>query len=385
MPETQHNPRDILVHIHEYVGGKGFFYTRQAIANLYLALKTKPFVILTGPSGTGKTQLVRLFAEAIGYRNNCLMIPVRPDWTDSSELLGYRDLKGNYQSGRLIALIQKAHEHPKQLFFVILDEMNLARVEYYLPEFLSVLETRRWNGEQVITDSILGIGKSQPSSDFEGLAQLGWPANLYLIGTVNMDDTTHPFSPKVLDRAQTIEFSTVQLDWPVAYESIDPMEGVASDFLATPYLHANDLDASQKKQLQPVINWLNQINDALAMVDLSIGYRVRDEVAFYMMHRMNIRELVSEGEALDRLMAQKILPRIQGTSGRVSNLLVKLMQILAPKALEELTHTSALKYADLYRLLGDPVKKKLPFPLSLEKLLMMYQRLEEDGYTSYWL
>lgn len=91
------------------------------------------------------------------------------------------------------------------------------------------------------------------------------------------------------------------------------------------------------------------------MVDLSIGYRVRDEVAFYMMHRMNIRELVSEGEALDRLMAQKILPRIQGTSGRVSNLLVKLMQILAPKALEELTHTSALKYADLYRLLGDPI------------------------------
>ena len=182
------------------------------------------------------------------------MIPVRPDWTDSSELLGYRDLKGNYQSGRLIPLIQKAQEHPKQLFFVILDEMNLARVEYYLPEFLSVLETRRWNGEQVITDSILGIGKSQPSSDFEGLAQLGWPANLYLIGTVNMDDTTHPFSPKVLDRAQTIEFSTVQLDWPVAYESIDPMEGVASDFLATPYLHANDLDASQKKQLQPVIN-----------------------------------------------------------------------------------------------------------------------------------
>ncbi|MEO1385008.1 MAG: hypothetical protein AAFV78_17445, partial [Bacteroidota bacterium] len=88
-------PRQILEHIHAYIAAQGFFFTKQDIANLYLCLKSKPFVILAGISGTGKTQLVRQFARAMGHGNHCFLIPVRPDWTDHTDLLGVQGSKSS--------------------------------------------------------------------------------------------------------------------------------------------------------------------------------------------------------------------------------------------------------------------------------------------------
>lgn len=122
--------RTTLAHIHEYISGQGFFYAKQDIANFFLALKTKPFVILSGISGSGKTQLVRQFAAALGYADHCTLIPVGADWTDSTDLLGYQDLQGNFRTRPLLDTILAAYAQPEAPFFAILDEMNLARVEY---------------------------------------------------------------------------------------------------------------------------------------------------------------------------------------------------------------------------------------------------------------
>ncbi len=200
--------RELVDHINSYIKSKGFYYEREELINLYLAIKTKPFVIISGISGTGKTKVIQWFAESVGAteRNGRFtLIPVRPDWSDGSDLIGYRDIKGDFKDGPLTKVIKRAKQEPDKPFFVLLDEMNLARVEYYFSDFLSVMESRDWgNGE--ITSSLI-LTKEEANED------IWFPENLYIIGTVNMDETTHPFSKKVLDRANTLELNRVQLDY----------------------------------------------------------------------------------------------------------------------------------------------------------------------------
>lgn len=381
---TPHNPRDILIHVHEYLSGQGFFYTRQAIANLYLSLKTKPFVILAGPSGTGKTQMVRLFAEALGHRDHCLLVPVRPDWADSSELLGYVDYQGVYRHKPLLNWVLRAHQRPEEPFFVILDEMNLARVEHYLSEFLSIIETRRWENGEIVTAPLLGLLPEQLRPEDQRLAELGWPANLCLVGTVNMDETTFGLSPKVLDRAQVIEVSEVRLDWPASSEEIPPMEGVKADFLQTKFLQGNDLSEEDKLRLRPAMQWLQKVSAALAPVGLALGYRIRDELAFYLINRVAIRELISEGEALDRQLVQKILPRLQGASPRYGEVLPQLLALLHPEALKDVSDLRQVPFGTLREKVGPKTTQPRPFPQATDKLMAMYQRFEEGGFTTFW-
>jgi len=183
--------KEKIERIGAYISGKGFRYEDGMIENFWLSLKSKPFVILAGISGTGKTQLVRLFAEAIGaeYR----MVPVRPDWSDSSDLLGHYNPNGDFVPGRMLKVILEAQKYPEKPFLLCLDEMNLARVEYYLSDFLSVIETRDLRDGRIVSDRLL---------PFDDYGDIRFPENLYLVGTVNMDETTFPFSKKVLDRGE---------------------------------------------------------------------------------------------------------------------------------------------------------------------------------------
>ena len=217
-PLTKRNemkPKEIIEHAHRYMLSKGFQYQVEEIANFYLALKAKPFVILAGISGTGKSQLPKQFAKAIGMeKEQVMLVPVRPDWTDGSDLLGYTGLDNKFKPKDLTIAIIEAQTNPEKPFFFILDEMNLARVEHYFSDFLSVIETREWEDEEkanIITDPMLRKEVLQTADNSKDFKELTWPKNLYLIGTVNMDETTHAFSRKVLDRANSIEMNEVNL------------------------------------------------------------------------------------------------------------------------------------------------------------------------------
>lgn len=379
---TPHNPRDVLIHLQAYLEGQGFFYPRQTVANLYLSLRSKPFVVLAGPSGTGKTQLLRLLAEGLGYRDHSLLIPVRPEWAGRADLLGYLDLNGRFRRQPLLQWMLRAKRAPNEPFFVILDEMNLARVEYYLADLLSVMETRHREQGRIHTQPLLSAaewGKLPP--DDEDLLDLGWPDNLYLAGTVNIDETTFPFSRKVLDRVNVIEMSEVRLDWPTEAPPIEPMQEVYNDFLRAPYVHARDLSPEEKRLLNPTLQWLNRLQRVLQPAGYPLGYRLRDEMAFYLLNRLSIRELIAEGEALDLQLVQKLLPRLQGSSPRLATLLLDLMRLLAPK---EVPTGPAVRYESLAAALGDPPGRQLPFPRSLQKLMAMYRRYQEEGFTSFW-
>lgn len=382
-PQTQHFTREILGHIHAYISAKGFFYTKQDIANLFLCLRTKPFVILAGISGTGKTQLVRQFAAALGCEETCTLIPVRPDWVDNSDLIGYSDLNGIFQRRAFLNAVLRAKAHPRNMHFVILDEMNLARVEHYFSDVLSILETRERREGQIITQSLLSDSDLQADlPENADLLQMGIPDNLYIVGTVNMDESTHPFSRKVLDRANAIEMNEVHLDWPPEGEDIAPLTNVFNDFLRAPYVHLKDIPLDLRPHLKEAMQLLSDINRVLKQADLQFGYRVRDELAFYLLNRYEIRELISEQEALDFQIMQKILPRIYGSSRRVGEALFGLIRFFVPN---EIKLTADMPVRTLQQHIGDPKKKGFRFPRTIEKLLLMTRRYEEDGFTSFWM
>ncbi|WP_029271263.1 McrB family protein [Virgibacillus alimentarius] len=362
------NIKETVDHIHNYILSKGFNYEKDEVINLYLSLKTKPFVILSGISGTGKTKMVQWFAESVGAteeNGRFFLIPIRPDWNDGSDLLGYVDIKGEFKEGPLTKVIKKAEKNPELPFFVLLDEMNLARVEYYFSDILSVMESRRWKDGKVTSSNLL-------SKETAG-TNIKLSNNLYIIGTVNMDETTHPFSKKVLDRANTIEFNRVDLGNLAFLKESQEMDAIIASHntFAASYLHLKDVYQTTPNLVERVTNELIQINEVLQKDQAHVGYRVRDEICFYMAYNEQDHLLPFE-QALDHAILQKILPRIYGSDSRVDQLLRELYQLFTSKQFEEDEGMTA----------NDLASAK--YPRSAAKVIEMLRRLR-DGFTSFWI
>jgi MrcB-like, N-terminal domain/AAA domain (dynein-related subfamily) len=360
------NGIEITDHIHSYIQSKGFYYKKEEVINLFLSLKTKPFVILSGISGTGKTKMVQWFAESLGAtkeNGQFTLIPVRPDWSDGSDLLGYVDIKGDFKKGPLTSVLERSMDDPNKPFFVLLDEMNLARVEYYFSDLLSVMESRRWKDGKIVTTPVLTF-------EVDG-RDIILPSNLYIIGTVNMDETTHPFSKKVLDRANTIEFNRVQLDHFAFLEDQEEQAPltIENQSLTGDFLHLKDAYKNNMDLIKKVTGVLVNINKQLEVIGAQVGYRVRDEICFYVIYSTK-EELLTFEEAMDQSILQKILPRIFGSDERVWDILKGLYEI----------STSKVYNADV----GPELDQSL-YPKSTEKIIHMIRRYENDGFTSFWI
>ena len=375
--ESENNmDRATVEKIKNFITNKGFSYPDGLIENFCLSLKSKPFVILAGTSGTGKTKLVSLFAKAIGAKYK--LIPVRPDWSDSSDLFGHMDLNGNYIPGELLSFIKEADNNREKPYVLCLDEMNLARVEYYLSDFLSVIETREFVGDEIVSQPLLSKEKYGGDENARALyGELCFPSNLYIVGTVNMDETTFPFSKKVLDRANTIEFNYVDLiPEDNSYGEVLP-ESLDNRFLKTNYLlFAQCNDAEYAKSISVK---LQEINEILRECNAHVGYRVRDEIVFYMLNNKDAG-LLSEDEAFDNEIMQKILPRLQGSSQAVKEMLCNLFRVFAGD-FDYQPQNNDVSRKMMNKLSGGNIK----YPKSAEKIAFMVRRYEEDGFTSYWL
>ncbi len=371
--ESKMTDSEMVKFIKKYIESKGFVYDDGLVEDFYLCIKSKPFVILAGTSGTGKTKLVKLFAEAIGAEYK--LVSVRPDWSDSSDLFGHTNLQGSFIPGAITDYVQTAINNPDKPFFLCLDEMNLARVEYYFSDYLSLIETRRWDKGHVITDLINLDGSAKDKYD-----DLYLPENLYFIGTVNMDETTYPFSKKVLDRANTIEFSEVDLipSFDVETDEVLPTQ-TSNSFLATKYLTLiSDINVNQEPFVAKVCTELQEINELLRKDNAHVGYRVRDEIVFYMLSNEETGLLKYE-EAMDFEIMQKILPRIQGSTAGIKSLLIMLFQKFAGDY-------SAFSQDQVWMQMRNYLETKTSvYPRSAEKICYMMRRFEEDGFTSYWL
>ena len=351
------------------------------------ALRTKPFMLLAGISGTGKSRIVRELAfkscpeflqdqDGTTPGNYC-MIEVKPNWHDSSELLGYySNIAGQYIYTDFVKFLVKAMMFPEVPFFVCLDEMNLAPVEQYFAEFLSVLETRKKTESGIKTGALVKAKyfENLPDADrgdgyiytqwFPDIKQnvpyniytnptfktkgLGLPENVFVIGTVNMDDTTHQFSRKVLDRAMTIEMNGGELKEMFGHSNdleYLPEENVWKiDQFKPQYVNADEVleahPAEEEALKTQLAEKLDVINNVLKDTPFVVSYRVLNELVIYAGVLLDDGKGMDEAinEAVDQITLMKILPRIEGDEDMLGNAkdennrLCQLIKVVGPKS-----------------------------------------------------
>ncbi|MBU8769534.1 McrB family protein [Cytobacillus oceanisediminis] len=311
-----------------------FTFSKGIIRDLHLnltALDDKHFVLLSGISGTGKTQLCRLYANAVyglEYESEnpyFTIIPVRPDWTDASALFGYySSFEKRYVKTEFLEVILNALKEREKPHFILLDEMNLARVEYYLSDYLSAVESRKeipLHQDNLITD----IPK-----------KILIPPNVYLLGTINVDETTHTISDKVLDRAFVMTLSDVDFEtfWDKA-------------------------DQELKVLLEREFFLLKKLHNILLEFDLHFGYRTMNEMLQKLYANLQFPDdfQMDSLEALDRVISEKVLTKIRGDE-RVSDMLGKIEEWLK----ENLSSSS----------------------ISLQHVERMQKELDYYGATQFW-
>ena len=409
--------------------------------NLYLtALRTKPFMLLAGISGTGKSRLVRelAFKSCPSYLQdedgttpgNYCMIEVKPNWHDSTELLGYysRLGKGGYQFTKFVKFLGKAKMFPNVPFFVCLDEMNLAPVEQYFAEILSILETRKHpkgNPNTIKTETIVDARYFQELEQLKGMTNrdtgkpfsqgltdkgvylklygidtedsiddevgnrfdlttegLTLPDNVMIIGTVNMDDTTHQFSRKVIDRAMTIEMNGGKLaEMFGGSKDLEYLEETEQqkwqNAFKQRYVTADEVLKQHPDEAGTIMKELPErleaINNTLKGTPFEVSYRVLNELTIMVGVMLDEKE---EGttiddiinQAVDNILLMKILPRIEGDS-----------EMFAIKGSNE---------TKLHRL--KEISPTIDFPdgerrsTAKDKIQEMIDRLESQEFTRFW-
>ena len=373
------------------------------------AIKSKPFLLLAGISGTGKSRIVRELARACWdvdseeYKahkpKNFEMVQVKPNWHDSSELIGYVSrIDGvRYVVGPFLKFMVKAIQDPNTPYFLCLDEMNLAPVEQYFAEFLSVVESRKVDKDgNVVTDPLVDYSSTEEykslidqlfCDDAErkayltevGGKRLTIPQNLIVVGTVNMDETTFSFSRKVLDRAMTIEMNEVDLMAGLTnrHENIGKIE---FDNIIGKAVEGVDVYAAHKGVCDKAITYLKSINAALDKTPFKVAYRTRNELLLYVVNNLSWKtddelEDFVIARALDEITCMKILTRIEGDETKVSaNFLDNLGNAIKSGLVEidkDLLQANKSHKGDAYQ------------PISLDKLDEMKERLK-SGYTSFW-
>ncbi len=291
------------------IGNSDLVYADELLINLHNclnALSEKHFLIITGISGTGKTEFTRMYVNALyglppESSNNpfFVLVPVQPQWSDRTGLLGYfNPITGKYHRTAMLNHLLKANQDAEHYYYVCLDEMNLAVVEYYFADFLSAMESKQDIELHAFETAIDGVPP-----------RIKVPSNFFIVGTVNIDETTHQFSPKVLDRAYTVEFNEVEL------------ATCLDKFKSRPEVGGN------LKLIERVGEFCINVNNILSPHCLHFAYRTFKEILSYMLFNAVSPKFLSYENALDNMMMQKVLPRIKGDE-RIDNMLKSLSELI---------------------------------------------------------
>lgn len=368
----------------------GLIFSHQLINRFIASLCTKPFVICSGLSGSGKTKLAQAFAQWITADNSqYVIVPVGADWTNREPLLGYPNaLNGTEyvtpENGVLDLMIRAKNNleneaEPTKPFFLILDEMNLSHVERYFADFLSTMES----------GDLIPLHKIETKEDEETTyvpQSIKLPKNLFIIGTVNIDETTYMFSPKVLDRANTIEFRLTEDDLAnyIASDVKLNMDLVVSQGISMSDSFMEMALQETDKNLKPIGEDLKHFFSELKKSGAEFGYRTASEVGRLMYM------LESLGEKGDNLMdiaiMQKLLPKLHGSR----NKLTKVLPILAELCLVNKLGKEKVKEQYLDKFTKDEIEEiavsndaSIKYKISFLKICRMYKNAIENGFASY--
>lgn len=358
----------------------GLIFSPQLIQRFIASLCAKPFVICSGLSGSGKTKLAQAFTKWISAdKSQYKIVPVGADWTNREPLLGYPNGLNPIEyitpdSGVLHLLLEASKgQNQSKPYFIILDEMNLSHVERYFADFLSIMESK---------DTVkLYTGSDRSSTDgLDITQQIGWPKNVFIIGTVNIDETTYMFSPKVLDRANVIEFRITEEEIaaflnnpgiPDLSKLSKQGANMAENFLAIAAI--SDTDKNEK-----LTNKLNLFFSELKKVGAEFGYRTASEIMQLVAKLKALEPTIENNVCLDIAIMQKLLPKLHGSRSK----LVKVLIALAALCIEDKQKEEFIKNFENH-LKNDFDGIEVKFDISFEKLIRMYKNVLANGFTSY--
>ena len=351
----------------------GLIFSDTLINRFVSSLLTKPFVLLTGLSGSGKTKIAQSFVQWICQdKSQYKIIPVGADWTNREPLLGYPNGLNQEEyitpdSGALNLIITAAKiENANKPYFLILDEMNLSHVERYFADFLSIMES----------DDRINLYTGNERIDLEGNPvpnEIYWPKNLFIIGTVNIDETTYMFSPKVLDRANTLEFRVDSSNLKTFFEKpmkidLSLIESKGAE------MAENFLEIAQDKEIQNEEIYKEaflKFFEELKKVGAEFGYRTATEMLLLIKKLKTFSDL-SDEKCLDIAIMQKLLPKLHGSRSKI----VKVLDALILLCLKEGQEFSIAKCDEV-------LETNIIYPVSYEKLIRMYKNVLDNGFTSY--
>lgn len=342
----------------------GLIYSETLIKRLAYSLMAKPFVILSGLAGSGKTQLALAFAKCLSenIEEQVCTVSIGADWTNREPLLGYPNaLKNNEyvlpESG-VLQLLMRANDNPNKPYFLILDEMNLSVVERYFADFLSAMESgepiKLWDNESEVVPKEIAL-----------------PKNVFIIGTINVDETTYMFSPKVLDRANVIEFKiapdemeqylneTKDIHLENAYSACADM---AADFVNKAKSQIQIDNADEKSVLLSFFTELKKVN-------AEFGYRTVNEISRYL-HFADEKDGLEKEKAIDTAILQKLLPKLHGSRKKLVPVLTSLWNL-------------CLKDGFTKEIDAEFIKNDFKYPESAEKIQRMYNAVVDNGFTSF--
>lgn len=383
----------------------GLIFSTQLIQRFVASLLTKPFVICSGLSGSGKTKLAQAFVQWISESDKQYkIIPVGADWTNREPLLGYPNGLDSTSyvtpdSGALQLILEASKEENKSKpYFMILDEMNLSHVERYFADFLSIIESG---------DSIkLYSGAFRKDSDGNKIdKEIQWPKNLFIIGTVNIDETTYMFSPKVLDRANVIEFRITPdqmkkfftdrkaLNMKELFLDKDKSKGGAGQSMGESFFKlAEEKTITRIKEIEGDDNVLNKFFEELQIVGSEFGYRSATEIEL-LITKLGMDSLIVKGTEsignntkIDVAIMQKLLPKLHGSRKK----LVGPLETLAGFCLARTKDAKPDEQNKNKNLYQQFIAEKrnfenwvINYPISFEKIERMHKNVIENGFTSY--
>ena len=392
-----------IMPFNERTSTAGLIFSTPLVQRFIASLLTKPFVICSGLSGSGKTKLAQAFVQWISdNENQYKIIPVGADWTNREPLLGYPnglDPKSYVtpDSGALQLMIE-ANSNSSKPYFLILDEMNLSHVERYFADFLSIMESgdsiKLYSGAERMDSASNPIPK-----------EIGWPKNLFIIGTVNIDETTYMFSPKVLDRANVIEFritpeemknffnSNTNLDMNKLFVDSDKSKGgLGQDMGESFFQLASEKAIVKIPEIEGEHNILNKFFVELQNVGSEFGYRSAMEMEL-LITKLGLDCLSDENGSplennvkIDIAIMQKLLPKVHGSRKK----LVAPLETLAGFCLKRTNEPQEVPSANVKSIYQqyladtqDKSKWTILYPISFEKIERMYKNVIDNGFTSY--
>ncbi|MCD8763742.1 McrB family protein [Staphylococcus hominis] len=336
--ELENNERysetQFLEQFENIIKSEGYIYSSKQLVNLHTSLKTGRLVILNGPSGTGKTNLIYQYAKALGLTrsklDNFKIVPVKPNWKDDTELLGFLDTINNIyrpsETGLLDTLIE-ASKQPDQLYIICFDEMNLAKIEYYFAQFLSLLEIDPKNRKLYLYNKSL-IGRVFNYEYYPHEIKIG--ENVLFVGTINNDETTETISDKVLDRCNFIDLDLPKnhVDEWLEFKGDDNLsidfeeENNNTNIKTVSYENFGEWKSINHKVdlLNEEIKVIKELSGLLKNIGTDISFRTLNHINIYMKNLPNNNKLTRE-EAFDLQIAQKILPKVRGSQVELNEIL----------------------------------------------------------------